>query len=164
MAIEKGFTSIDFSRLKDLVKFPFPEKLTEIAYVANATNFRRFLLDQYGKKDLDIDHEIGTEPDTLMTYRGYQRFLQSDLQYMFPTGKNRTRHGYKREVKFLAKEMLIRGYVSSTYNCPPREQHHCQFALAEHLSNRLSPGRSKAPFQIIYGSPSINLQASTRCP
>ncbi|MCJ1419552.1 hypothetical protein MMC32_005907 [Xylographa parallela] len=111
MAVEKGFTHINFSRLKDLVKFPLPETFGEITYVANATNFRRFLLNKYGKDDLDIDHEIATKPDTLMTYRGYRRFLESDLQYIFPTGKNRTSSRYKRDVKYLAKEMLIRGYA-----------------------------------------------------
>ncbi|MCJ1283548.1 hypothetical protein MMC26_002878 [Xylographa opegraphella] len=111
MATEKRFTHIDFSRLRDLVKFPLPEKFGEITYVANATNFRRFLLNKYGKDDLDIDHEIATKPDTLMTYRGYRRFLESDLQYIFPTGKDRTSSRYKRDVKYLAKEMLIRGYA-----------------------------------------------------
>ncbi|KAH6873803.1 Pyoverdine/dityrosine biosynthesis protein-domain-containing protein [Thelonectria olida] len=111
MALEKGFDHIDFSRLRDLVKFPLPEKLQEITYVANATNFRRSLLNRYGKDDLDIDHEIATNPDTLMTYRGYRRFLESDLQYIFQTGKGRSSNGYKRDVKYLAKEMLIRGYA-----------------------------------------------------
>lgn len=117
MAVENGLIHIEFSRLKDLIKFPLPERLGEITYVANATNFRRFLLNKYGKEDLDIDHEIATEPDTLMTYRGYRRFLESDLQYIFPTGKNRTGNGYKRDVKYLAKEMLIRGYVSLKHHC-----------------------------------------------
>lgn len=111
MAVEKGFDRIDFSRLKDLVKFPLPETIGEITYVANATNFRRYLLNKYGKEDLDIDYEISTKPDTLMTYRGYRRFLESDLQHIFPTGKARSNNGYKRDVKYLAKEMLIRGYV-----------------------------------------------------
>ncbi|KAH6981583.1 Pyoverdine/dityrosine biosynthesis protein-domain-containing protein [Ilyonectria sp. MPI-CAGE-AT-0026] len=118
MAKEKRFTYIKFSRLKDLIEFPLPEQLGEITYVANATNFRRFLINKYGKEDIDIDHEIATSPDILMTYRGYRRFLESDLQYIFPTGKDtenngqvRTSNSYKRDVKYLAKEMLIRGYA-----------------------------------------------------
>ncbi|KAI4244084.1 MAG: hypothetical protein LQ352_006922, partial [Teloschistes flavicans] len=77
MALQKSFNHIDFSRLRDLVTFPLPlpEKLEEITYVANATNFRRYLFNQYGKEDLDIDHEIATNPDTRMTYLGYRRFL-----------------------------------------------------------------------------------------
>ncbi len=83
MAIQKGFIHITFSRLGDIINFPIQEKLNEITYVANATNFRRFLLNRYGKDDIDIDHEIATKPDTLMTYRGYRRFLESDLKYVF---------------------------------------------------------------------------------
>lgn len=112
MAIEKGFSHIRFSRLKDIVKVPLPEKFGEITYVANATNFRRSLLNNFGKENLDVDNEIATKPDTLMTYRGYRRFLESDLQYIFPTGQNRSNHGYKKDVSYLAKEMLRRGDVS----------------------------------------------------
>ena len=112
MAVQKGFNHIDFSRLRDLVNFPLPEKLEEITYVANATNFRRFLFNNYGKDDLDIDREIATNPDTQMTYLGYRRFLESDLRYIFPLGAGRSNHSYKRDVKYLAKQMLIRGYVS----------------------------------------------------
>ncbi|KAI4113946.1 MAG: hypothetical protein LQ345_005178 [Seirophora villosa] len=111
MAVQKGFNHIAFSRLRDLVDFPLPEKLDEIIYVANATNFRRFLFNRYGNDNLDIEHEIATNPDTKMTYLGYRRFLESDLRYIFPLGKARSNHSYKRDVKYLAKQMLIRGYA-----------------------------------------------------
>ena len=114
MAVQKGFKHIEFSRLRDLVNFHLPEKLEEMTYVANATNFRRFLLNKYGKDDLDIDREIATNPDTQLTYLGYRRFLESDLRYIFPLGKSRSNKNYKRDVKYLAKEMLIRGYVSGS--------------------------------------------------
>ncbi|KAK8018327.1 hypothetical protein PG991_007517 [Apiospora marii] len=92
MALHKGFDHIVFSRLQDLVKFPLPRgQLNEITYVANATNFRRCLLNKYGDDDIDIGHEIATNTDTRLTYCGYKRFLE--------------------DVKFLAKEMLIRGYA-----------------------------------------------------
>jgi pyoverdine/dityrosine biosynthesis protein Dit1 len=49
MAQQKGFDHLEFSRLKDLAHVPnLPEKLEEITYVANATNFRRALLNQFG--------------------------------------------------------------------------------------------------------------------
>lgn len=111
MAVQKGFNHIKFSRLKDLVSFPLPEKLDEITYIANATNFRRFLFNSFGDDKLDIDREIATNPDTQMTYLGYRRFLESDLRYIFPLGKGRSNHQYKNDVKYLAKQMLIRGYV-----------------------------------------------------
>ena len=55
MAIEKKFSYITFSRIKDLVDFPLPDKLREIIYVANCTNFRLQLLQKYGRIDIDID-------------------------------------------------------------------------------------------------------------
>ncbi|KAI1029085.1 hypothetical protein LB504_012956 [Fusarium proliferatum] len=109
LAVKKGFNQITFSRLKDLAGLTLPEKISEIVYVANATNFRRYLLNKYGKEDHDINYEIATSPDTLMTYCGYKRFLESDLQHIFPTGENRSHNGYRRDVKYLAKEMIIRG-------------------------------------------------------
>ena len=112
MATRKRFANIEFARIKDLLDFPLPEMLREITYVANCTNFRRLLLNKYGKEDLDIDREIATNPDTKLTYLGYRRFLESDLKHIFPPSTERTKNGYKRDVKFLAKQMLIRGYVS----------------------------------------------------
>ncbi|KAL6827952.1 transferase family protein [Trichoderma camerunense] len=109
MATEKKFNYINFARMKDLLDFPAPEKMTEIIYVANCTTFRRLLLNQYGRADLDIDHEIATNPDTKLTYLGYKRFLESDLKYIFPRGVTRTANEYKRECKYLAKQMLLRG-------------------------------------------------------
>ncbi|KIW62366.1 hypothetical protein PV04_10546 [Phialophora macrospora] len=111
MALQMGFDHISFSRIRDLVDFPLPEKMEEITYIANATNFRRFIFNKFGKDDMDIDHEIATNPDTKLTYLGYRRFLESDLKYIFPVGNGRSNHGYKRDVKYLAKQMLIRGYA-----------------------------------------------------
>lgn len=119
MAEQKGFDNIGFSRLKDMVEVPgLPEKLTEITYVANATNFRRRIINEFGRDDIDIDHEINTNPDTLMTYKGYVRFLESDLKQIFPLSASRSHKSYRRDVKYLARQMLIRGYVCAT--TPPK--------------------------------------------
>ncbi|KAH8702402.1 transferase family protein [Talaromyces proteolyticus] len=111
MVVEKGFDNIYFSRIKDLLDFPLPEKSSEIIYVANCTTFRCLLMNEYGKGDLNIDREIATNPDTKLTYLGYKRFLESDLQYIFPRGENRSAHSYKQDCKYLAKQMLTRGYA-----------------------------------------------------
>lgn len=114
MAVRNKFNYISFSRMRDLLDFPLPEKLTEITYVANCTTFRRLLLNRHGRIDLDIDHEIATNPDTKLTYLGYKRFLESDLKYIFPRGANRSANSYRRDCKYLAKQMLIRGDVGET--------------------------------------------------
>ncbi|RMZ77957.1 hypothetical protein DV738_g4111, partial [Chaetothyriales sp. CBS 135597] len=111
MAKQKKFGYIDFARMKDLLDIPLPDQLREITYVANCTNFRRLLLNKYSRPDFDIDHEIATNPDTKLTYLGYRRFLESDLKHIYTLGENRTNHAYKKDVKYLAKQMLIRGYA-----------------------------------------------------
>ncbi|RFN52729.1 p-loop containing nucleoside triphosphate hydrolase [Fusarium flagelliforme] len=105
------FEYIGFSRIKDLIDFPMPPDMKEIAYVANATNFRRAFLNRFGKDDIDIDQEIKDNPDTMMTYLGYRRFLESDLKHIFPVGNGRGANEYRRDVRYLAKQMLIRGYA-----------------------------------------------------
>lgn len=114
MAASNNFHHVTFSRMKDLLDISLPGDLREVTYVANCTNFRRMLLNQFGRDDIDIDHEIATNPDTKLTYLGYRRFLESDLKFIFPPSETRTKNGYKRDVKFLAKQMLIRGYVRSS--------------------------------------------------
>jgi pyoverdine/dityrosine biosynthesis protein Dit1 len=112
MATERKFTHIAFSRMKDLLDFPLPEKMREITYIANCTNFRRELMNRYGRPDIDINEEISNNPDTKLTYLGYRKFLESDLRYISTTGDDGGRNQYKRDVKYLAKQMLVRGYVS----------------------------------------------------
>ncbi|KAK3315685.1 Pyoverdine/dityrosine biosynthesis protein-domain-containing protein [Apodospora peruviana] len=153
MAVDKDLTHLEFSRLKDLSDMPLPEKLEEILYVANATNFRRHLLNRWGKDDIDIEHEIATKLDTLMTYRGYSRFLRSDLQHVFPSaclnGRSaakkssaRSMHTFKKNVKFLAKEMLIRGYAFAGA---------CKAAFPNHLrlSIHQSTGEHKVSLSLL---------------
>ncbi|CEI60242.1 unnamed protein product [Fusarium venenatum] len=110
MAQSKGFSNLAFSRLQDLVAVKnLPNDLNELTYVANATNFRRTLFNKYGRDgDLDIDHEIATNMDTLGTYKGYCRFLKSDLQHIYGPAKSSAK--YRKDVKYLAKQLLIRGY------------------------------------------------------
>ncbi|KAM0324351.1 hypothetical protein ACHAQA_008132 [Verticillium albo-atrum] len=109
MAVQKKFDHVGFCRIGDLLEFPMPDELREIVYIANCTTFRRMLLNEHGNADLNIDNEIATNPDTKLTYLGYKRFLESDLKYIFPRGSDRTANSYKRDCKYLAKQMLIRG-------------------------------------------------------
>jgi pyoverdine/dityrosine biosynthesis protein Dit1 len=115
MAFIKGFNNLSFTRLKDLVSMRLPPELEEITYVANATNFRREIMNRFGQDDIDIDQRIASDPDTHMTYLGYSKFLESDLRYLYPRSSTRSNNAYKRSVRYLAKQMLIRGYVSSSY-------------------------------------------------
>lgn len=166
MAERKAFSHLAFSRLQDLVAVKnLPDDLVELSYVANATNFRRTLLNMHGRDgDIDIDHEIATNPDTLMTYKGYCRFMESDLQYIFGCAPKGRIRAYKRDVKYLVKQMLIRGYVSSsslclTYSVPTRPRR-----LTESLVVRPLREPSRHASRTTYVSVSTSQPESTRYP
>jgi pyoverdine/dityrosine biosynthesis protein Dit1 len=113
MAAQKGFKHIQFSRLRDLVDFPgLPSDLDEMLYVANATNFRRALMSQYGDPNFDVDKVIAEKGDTMLTYQGYCRFVENDLRFIFPCSNSRSHKQYRRGIKYISRQMLIRGDVS----------------------------------------------------
>jgi hypothetical protein len=160
MAIEKGFTNIEFSRLRNFIPvgsdFKLPEKMDEISYVANATNFRRFILNKFGKDDLDPDQLIADDEDTRLTYQGYRRFLMSDLRHIFTLGADRNATAYKRETKYLAKQMLVRGYVSN------KSQIAEKWIADGFVWDRLLQEQSSTTFHIICGSLFTSPLESTR--
>lgn len=106
------FEHIRFSRLKDLVDVNVPDNMDEIAYVSNATNFRLALLQKFGNPNFDVNMKISEDEDTCLTYRGYLKFLETDLQTVYPIGKDRSKNKYKKGVSYIAKQMLYRGDVS----------------------------------------------------
>ncbi|KAK8044137.1 hypothetical protein PG993_004161 [Apiospora rasikravindrae] len=112
LCIEKGFSRhIDFARLKDLVQIreDLPDELDEIVYVCNASNFRHAFLTKFGDEKLDVSCRIEEDDDTCMTYRGYIRFLSTDLLNVYPTGPGRSKSQYKKGIECIAKYMLYRG-------------------------------------------------------
>ncbi|KAI1391855.1 Pyoverdine/dityrosine biosynthesis protein-domain-containing protein [Hypoxylon trugodes] len=105
----KDFRHIEFCRLKDIVHIDVPNELDEIRYVANATNFRHALLKQFGNPEYNVSLRISEDEDTCLTYRGYIKFLETDLQNVYPIGEGRSKSKYKRGVEYIAKQMLMRG-------------------------------------------------------
>ncbi|CAD6582681.1 MAG: hypothetical protein ASARMPRED_001032 [Alectoria sarmentosa] len=105
------FPHIEFSRLRQLVDIDLPEQLDEVTYVANATNFRRALLGQFGQDGLDVHRLIEENEDTRLTYCGHSRFLFNDLRYIFPKSESRGSNQYRRDVKYIAREMIKRGFA-----------------------------------------------------
>lgn len=109
MCREKGFDQISFSRLNQLIHVDSDMKLSEITYVANATKFRSTLVSKYERDDWDPSKEISESEDTCLTYRGYIKFLQTDLKHVYPVGEARSNNGYKSGIEYIAKQMLKRG-------------------------------------------------------
>ncbi|KAI1077747.1 Pyoverdine/dityrosine biosynthesis protein-domain-containing protein [Whalleya microplaca] len=105
----EDFGHIEFCRLKDLVVIDVPDELDEIRYVANATNFRHALLKQFSRPEYNVSSRISEDEDTCLTYRGYIKFLETDLQNVYPIGEGRSKKKYKKGVEYIAKQMLMRG-------------------------------------------------------
>lgn len=111
LAISKGFKNITFSRLRDLVTLALPDELDEMTYVANASNFRRALLNEFSDPNWQWK-EVRQNEDVCLTYRGYIKFLETDLENVYPQGPQRTKSKYKKGIEYIAKQMLARGHVS----------------------------------------------------
>lgn len=109
MCVEKGFEHISFARLNQLTHIDHDLKLNEITYVANASKNRSALVNTYGRVDWDPSKEISENEDTCMTYRGYIKFLQTDLQHVYPAGEMRSNKSFKTGIEYIAKQMLKRG-------------------------------------------------------
>lgn len=109
MCLEKEFSQIDFSRLNQLTHIDADLKLTEITYVANATKYRSTLVNNYGRQDWDPSREISESEDTCLTYRGYIKFLQTDLEQVYPAAERQSNKSFKTGIEYIAKQMLKRG-------------------------------------------------------
>lgn len=83
-----------------------------MTYVANASNFRRALLNDFGDPNWEWK-EVRQNEDVCLTYRGYIKFLETDLENVYPQGPQRSKSKYKRGIEYIAKQMLARGHVSS---------------------------------------------------
>lgn len=109
MCQEKGFEHISFSRLNQLTHLDEDLRLTEMTYVANATKYRATLVNTYGRDDWDPSKEIAQSEDTCLTYRGYIKFLQSDLAHTYPASERTSNNAFKTGIEYIAKQMLKRG-------------------------------------------------------
>ncbi|KMU75792.1 pyoverdine/dityrosine biosynthesis protein [Coccidioides immitis RMSCC 3703] len=86
-----------------------PEALDEVSYVANATNFRVALMNNFGSKDWDVSNQIAEDEDVRMTYRGYREFLLTDLAEKYPISDRFSKSNFEKGTESIAKQMLIRG-------------------------------------------------------
>lgn len=112
IATAKGHKHISFSRLQDLVTITVPDQLDEMTYVANASNFRRALLNTFGGPDWNWETASQRE-DVSLTYKGYIKALGMDLQHMYDIHDGTSKTKFKQEIEYTAQQMLARGDVST---------------------------------------------------
>lgn len=119
MLEEHDLTHITFIRIADLLdpstkSFDGPN-LTEEEYVQSISAVRkRFLAHEV--PDFDLAHALKNDYGTLMTYRGYLKFLVADLEGSplmenGPDGKRLSKNGQDRARQVIAKNMISNGSV-----------------------------------------------------
>jgi len=80
MAARQGSTNIKLLRVMDLLGLTAGETMTKDMYLSMTAESRKALLEQYGRSETEVREMIQTDEDTLLTYRGFTRFLETDLK------------------------------------------------------------------------------------
>ncbi|KAH6384617.1 hypothetical protein HBI14_214490 [Parastagonospora nodorum] len=110
---DKGYSHIEFARLKDLLGIPnLSDEMNAMTYAAVAPSIRLALMHRYGNFNWDAgfgDSYVNNDENKRLTYCGYLKFLTSDLASIYPIGPGRTKSAFKKGVEIIAKSMLKRG-------------------------------------------------------
>ena len=80
-------------------------------YLTHADWYRQELLAQNLPKDFDVDAALKTQINALLTYRGYIKFLATDLKHE-PSRQGLSKTKVKGMNEVVAKRMIVRGAVS----------------------------------------------------
>ena len=80
MVAEKGYRCIKMVRVMDLLGMTDGKDMTKEMYLDTVESCRKELGKQFGKPEEAVREMIQTDGDTLLTYRGFIRFLETDLR------------------------------------------------------------------------------------
>jgi len=111
---ERRCNNIRFIRLIDLLgQRDLSEPLSEADYLRDAPRFRDELYKTYMPDNFDVGTYIAGEKDAFLTYRGYLKFLELDLEENNGLKfENMTKAEKKKSLENVAKMMIQRGKVS----------------------------------------------------
>ncbi|RDW60624.1 hypothetical protein BP6252_12007 [Coleophoma cylindrospora] len=107
LAREK-FPRISFARLSRLISEDCPEPLTREDYLEHAAWYRSEVISKNIPEDFDVNLEIKYHINSLLTYRGYIKFLETDLRHE-PSRQGKTKSQVKKMNEKVAKRMIYRG-------------------------------------------------------
>ncbi len=119
MAKEFECNNLNFVRLRDLIdQEDISEPLHEEGYLRDAPNFRDGLYKRYLPENFDPDTQIANDADTTLTYRGYIKFLETDLANNGPESEQKSKAQHKKFREDVAKSMIGRGKVIPLLRIP----------------------------------------------
>lgn len=144
MAKDFECNNLNFVRLRDLIdQEGINEPLSEEAYLKDAPSFRDGLYKQYLPENFDPEVQIANDADMTLTYRGYIKFLETDLANSNPESEQKSKAQHKRYREEVAKSMIGRGKVIQTGPPPSLNPYHitksvCQKAFANAIASKFS--------------------------
>jgi pyoverdine/dityrosine biosynthesis protein Dit1 len=113
MIVAKGFRGLKFVRINNIVGLVHASETTKENFFATVAE-SRLKLNQFAKSNQVIREMIANDGDILMKYRGYIRFLETDLRYSPITAGATSVHQYKKIVRQAAMKLLERAECLTT--------------------------------------------------
>lgn len=112
MARDYKLDHVKFLRLRNLLGGGGSvEPITEEEYLKHAPEFRTEIITKYLPENFDPDLYITKDADTTLTYRGYIKFLETDLANHNWGEETKTKAQIKKLHEEVAKKMIVRGKV-----------------------------------------------------
>jgi len=110
MAREHGLKNIKLQRVMDILGYTNGKILDKELYLSLAPQCRGEILARYGRTEAEVRQMMKDDPDTLLTYCGFIRFLDADLRFSPVTAATKALSGqaYRKTVKRVAIQMMIR--------------------------------------------------------
>ncbi|EER37615.1 pyoverdine/dityrosine biosynthesis protein [Histoplasma capsulatum var. duboisii H88] len=111
LAVDTGCSNINFVRLVHLLgEVQMGEPLSEKQYLKDASWFRTQLYERNIPDNFDVSKLISNDPDTTLTYRGYIKFLEKDLDNDASSGDSSvSKRQIKKGHEATARNMIARG-------------------------------------------------------
>ncbi|KAL8715430.1 MAG: hypothetical protein Q9220_000764 [cf. Caloplaca sp. 1 TL-2023] len=107
MAKDNGCDRVNFLRLRNLLgEANDSEPQTEEEYLTDAPHFRSSIIERYLPQSYDPEVHIAKDPDATLTYRGYIKFLETDLASRPVEGEPKSKAQLKKIYEEIAKKMM----------------------------------------------------------
>lgn len=110
MAKTHGLKNLTLMRVMDILGYTAGRTLDKELYLSLSQVCREEIIASYGRSEEEVRQMMKEDPDTLLTYCGFIRFLEGDLKYSPVTAATKAISGqqYRKTVKKVAIQMMIR--------------------------------------------------------
>ncbi|KAJ5503166.1 hypothetical protein N7463_006040 [Penicillium fimorum] len=109
ITVEKGYACIRFHRVMNMLGLYTGAHISKSDYVKLCPLSRAELHRRCGRPGFDVDKFLKSDEDYLRTYNGYDKFMKIDLKFSPVTKDCAGPKQYKKKIKIIAKEMIVRG-------------------------------------------------------